>query len=348
MLTTILKNNNEIWAHFTRSEEYSPIKLDKYERFEPPDYRSNRVLEPIVSKYLFDRGFIVAYPDNKKFAVCLSHDVDDIYPTSLHTALSSLYCLKKFDLNGLEKHLIWKFSEDKNSPFINFKEIMDLEEQYGAKSSFYFMATEKDPDRFRYDIEDISHELSSIIDRGWEVGLHTGYYSYDSLESVIQEKRRLESALNSKIIGCRNHYLRFKVPDTWELLSKAGFLYDTTFGYANGIGFRNGMCHPFKPYDLNKNKEMSILEIPLVVMDGALLLHFTKSFSEAWLCIKKLIDKVETYHGVITFLWHNNSLNWPYRNHWKKLYEEILKYCYSKNAWMVSSEELYRWWVNEY
>ncbi|KKG00528.1 hypothetical protein DU40_17860 [Methanosarcina mazei] len=348
MLTDLLKDNSEIWAHFTRSEEYSLTKLDKYERFEPPDYRSSRLLEPVVSKCLLDRGLVVEYPDNKSFAVCLSHDVDDIYPTSLHTVLSSVYCLKSCDFSGLKKHLLWKVNGKENSPFINFEEIMDLEERYGAKSSFYFMATEKDPDRFRYDIEDISNEVASINDRGWEVGLHTGYYSYNSLESIILEKKRLESALGSNIIGCRNHYLRFKVPDTWELLSKAGFLYDTTFGYANGIGFRNGMCHPFKPYDLNKDKEINILEIPLIIMDGALLLHFTKSFSEAWFFVKELIDKVEKCNGVITFLWHNNSLNWPYRSHWGKLYEKILDYCSSKNAWMTSSEEIYRWWINEY
>jgi hypothetical protein len=305
-------------------------------------------LEPIVSKYLVERGFSVEYPENKKFAVCLSHDIDDIYPTLLHTTLSTLYCLKNFDFYGLNKHLLWGIVGKKKSPFINFEEIMTLEEKYSAKSSFYFMTTDKDPNRFRYNIEDISSELKSIIGKGWEVGLHIGYYSYNSLETIIKEKQRLEHALGSKIIGCRNHYLRFKTPDTWELLSKAGFLYDTTFGYANSIGFRNGTCHPFRPFNLNSGKEIDILEIPLIVMDGALLLHFTKSLSKAWSIIKDLVNTVEKYNGVMTFLWHNNSLNWPYRSTWRKLYEKILDYCYSKNAWMTSSEEIYRWWVNEH
>jgi hypothetical protein len=38
----------------------------------------------------------------------------------------------------------------------------------------------------------------------------------------------LESVLEKEVVGFRNHFLRFRIPDTWELLSKAGFKYDTT------------------------------------------------------------------------------------------------------------------------
>ena len=51
------------------------------------------------------------------------------------------------------------------------------------------------------------------------------------------------------MIGYRNHYLRFKLPETWKYLADAGFEYDTTLGYSNALGYRNGMCHPFRPYD---------------------------------------------------------------------------------------------------
>jgi len=44
-----------------------------------------------------------------------------------------------------------------------------------------------------------------------------------------------KKVLGKKAIGYRNHFLKFKVPDTWTLLEKAGFKYDTTFGYAMQI-----------------------------------------------------------------------------------------------------------------
>ena len=58
---------------------------------------------------------------------------------------------------------------------------MQLEEKYDAKSTFFFLATEKDPVRLRYNIEDIEEKLGEIKDRGFEIGLHGGYYSYNNI-----------------------------------------------------------------------------------------------------------------------------------------------------------------------
>ena len=116
----------------------------------------------------------------------------------------------------------------------------------------------------------LSQRSVKIIDRGWEVGLHGGHTAYLNAQEMKIKKERLEKVTHQPVLGYRNHYLRFKVPDTWEYLSKAGFQYDTTLGYADCAGFRNGMCHPFRPFNLNTNHEIDILEIPLTVMDGSL------------------------------------------------------------------------------
>lgn len=339
----LLKQNPKMWDLFTKNEEYFPNKLDKHDRFIYANSKDKCVLEPEVSKYLVKNGMGVEYPDGRKFAVCLTHDIDAIYPTSIHSFLASLSCIKSLNFSEFKSHVLWRTRGKKYSPFLNFKQIIDLEEKYNAKSSFYFIATEKDPLRFRYDIEDIESELGFIADNGWEVGLHGGYYSYNDLEEIRKEKKRLEAAFGKSVIGYRNHYLKFKIPDSWELLSKAGFKYDTTFGYSDMVGFRNGMCHPFVPYNLNLNQEIGILEIPLVIMDTTLF-DFTKSYGDAWKYAKELIDNVEKYNGVITLLWHNHVFSYPCRNHWAKLYDKILKYCYEKNAWITSGNEIYNWW----
>ena len=134
--------------------------------------------------------------------------------------------------------------------------------------------------------------------------------------------------------------MKFKVPDTWELLSEAGFKYDTTFGYADCVGFRNGMCHPFKPFNLNTNKEIDILEISLTIMDCTLFDYMKQDMKGAWEVTKLLIDIVERYNGVITILWHNTYMIGENL----KIYEKILEYCYEKGAWMTSGEEIEKWW----
>lgn len=330
------------------------IKRNEYTSDCPQSYWGDinnmkfNVLFPEVSKHLLENKLLhVLYPDDKKFAICLTHDVDDIYPPLTHRILASASFLGKGSLKKLYEQWAWLIKGKKHSPYINFKQIIDLEKKYNAKSSFYFLATNQDPRRFRYHFEEIDSDLKYIIESGWEIGLHGGYYSYNNLASIKKEKNKLEKIIGKEIIGYRNHYLKFKVPETWKYLQNAGFKYDTTFGYNDMPGFRNGMCHPFRPFNMVKEKEIDILEIPLNIMVSSLF-EYTKSLDNAWNLAKQLIDTVLKYHGVLTILWHNDELISPFWNNRSILYEKILEYGYQKNAWMTSGEEIWRWWSHDH
>ena len=196
-----------------------------------------------------------------------------------------------------------------------------------------------------YNIEDLKDELRGIVDLGGEVGLHGGYFSYNNAEELKKEKDLLEKALGKKTIGIRMHYLRFDVPNTWRMLSDLGFKYDTTFGYPDMPGFRNGMCQPFNPYDLYACKEIDVVEIPLTIMDGNL---FSLPIDEAWAMVQNLIEVTEKSGGVLTILWHNNNFDEIFNGQWAKFYEKILKLLKSKNAWMASGEAVYNHWIRNH
>lgn len=342
-----LKSNEELWELFTKKEEYGTRLLDKYQRF--PYYLSKHrnVLEPKVSDFLIQNGLKVEYPNDKKFAVCLTHDIDHVYFSKLRNVYEASLSLRKLQfsesliylLSIVSKKFLSKVSK-KFNPLLNFEQIMNLEERYNAKSSFYFLALDKNDLDFNYNIEELKNELNNIIDNGWEVGLHGGHKAYNNLNEIKKEKERIEKVIRKKVIGYRNHYLKFKVPATWELLKDASFKYDVTFGYADCVGFRNGLCHPFKPFNLNTNKYIDILEIPLTIMDGTLFGYMHLNMKNAWEITKRLIDAVERYKGVITILWHNTFMV----NEMLEFYEKILKYCHKRNAWMTSGEEIWRWW----
>ena len=335
----ILKDNERLWDLFTKREEYDPPLLDKYQRF--PYYLSKYryVLEPKVSDFLIQSGMKVEYPDSKKFAVCLTHDINVLNFSKSTTVYETARSLRKRQFRRSLGLLLSQVSRKFNQMW-NFERIMGLENKYGAKSSFYFLALEKSDQDFNFRIEDLRKELRNIINNGWEVGLHGGHEAYNDLDKIKKEKERLENVIGKQVIGYRNHYLRFKVPTTWVLLKEAGFKYDTTFGYADCVGFRNGMCHPFKPFSLKANKNIDILEIPLTIMDSTLFEYMRLDLEDAWDITKWLIQTVEKYQGVITILWHNTSMT----DVMLAFYEEILKYCQKRNAWMTSGEEIWRWW----
>ncbi len=335
-----LKQNEMLFDLFTRREEYDTPVSDKYRRFCYYLSKHRNILKPEVSQFLIENGLKTDYPDSKKFALCLTHDIDIVDFSNSEIIIGSSRHLINGQFNNALKMLSYKINR-KGNPRWNFKDIMALEEKYGAKSSFYFLALDKEDDDHNFEIEDMEYELGIIGDNGWEVGLHGGHNAYDNITEIRAEKKRLEDVFGKKVIGYRNHYLRFKVPLTWELLSNAGFKYDATFGYSDCVGFRNGMCHPFKPYNLNVNKEIDILEIPLTVMDTTLFDYMKLDMEGAWNITKLLIDQVEKYKGVITILLHNTYI----ANDNFKFYKKILEYCQSKRAWMASGEEILNNWL---
>jgi peptidoglycan/xylan/chitin deacetylase (PgdA/CDA1 family) len=337
-----LKQEKELWNLFTKVEEYNFFISDKHNRFRYYLSQHRNIFEPQASKFLIENGYKISYPEDEKFAVCLTHDIDALNFPKLTTMFDSYKALLKGQIRSsliLFKSLINK----KNNPWQNIKEIIKLEEKYNAKSSFYFLTLDKNEIDFNFNIEDLEPELKYIIDNGCEVGLHGGFGEYNNLEKIKEKKMRLEKIIDKKVLGYRNHYLKFKIPDTWEVLNKAGFKYDTTFGYADCVGFRNGMCHPFKPYNLKTEKEIDILEIPLIIMDFTLFDYMHLEIDESWKIIKLLIDTVEQYKGVITILWHNTSMvNEKYR-----LYEKILSYCTKQNAWCTTCNSIADWWQHQ-
>lgn len=334
----ILRKNPEIWDLFTRKEEYNSSLRDKNNRFPYYTSKNRNIFEPLASEFLMSNGYHAEYPDGKPFAVCLTHDIDNVYQSITSKSMNALKNFTRGNFNESLNSILQ--IRTKKIPYVNFEEIMKLEEHYNACSSFYFLALDPPDLDCTYQIEDLENEISTIQDWGWEVGLHIGQQGSGDLNKLQNEKRKLEKVTNNSIIGCRNHLLKFIVPDSWELLSQAGFRYDCSLGYADCAGFRNGMCHPFKPYNLHNNKITEIIEIPLVIMDDSLFDKYMRLDADrAWEITQRLINTVAECQGVITLVWHNTYLIGDKR----KFYEKILKYCAEKNAWMTSGENIVTW-----
>ena len=336
-----LREDKELWDLFTRREEYNSPALDMHRRF--PYYLSKHkdVLEPSVSEFLIHKGLKVEYPGGKRFAICLTHDIDVVYFSKFQCPYEAARWLRRGQVRKSMAIALHRFSKRIN-PLWNFEQIMNLERKYDAKSSFYFLALKKGEQEFNFRVENLKDDMRGIIQAGWEVGLHGGHQAYESLDVIRKEKERLEKVTGKEITGYRNHYLKFKVPTTWELLRQAGLKYDATFGYADCVGFRNGMCHPFEPFNLNTNEYIDILEIPLTIMDCTLDGYMRLNWEDAWEMTKRLISAAERYRGVLTILWHNTYMSGKEL----EFYEKILQYCHGKSAWMTSGEKIWEWWVN--
>jgi len=329
--------NTNIWDHFVCAEEYGNILKDKFNRV-CSFSTTKKFQKPIISQELIKNGFRPTYPDNKTFAICLTHDIDVLF-TPRNNVLKEIF----INTIRLNPHLFYNikilFDKHKDYSISSIYEILEVEAKHSAKSSFYFLSLLKNEEDFNYEVEEIGYLIDEITKLDNEIGLHGGHNAYNNKEIISIEKNRLEKFIKKEIIGYRNHFLRFETPNTWAALANSGIKYDTTFTYSNCQGYRNGMCHPFLPYNLITEKFVNILEIPPVILDSTLRGYMRIDKQEAMNYCKKTIEEIALLNGAVSLLYHNGE------SYGMDFYDELLTFCKQNNGWLTSAKELYLWWT---
>lgn len=285
---------------------------------------------------LLDKGFKPSRNElynPKEFVVCLTHDIDVINPT----ILSKLFQLYK-KRTPITKTLFKR-------SFNNFNKIIEIEKKYNATSTFFFLSTRKDIStlnykRVNYKLKSMKDIFTLIVENNDEIGLHGGYWTYNNIDKLKQEKGDLEKIAGINILSYRNHYLRFHFFETWKNLEKLNFKIDSTFGWNDAIGFRNGWPFVFCPYDFEQNRILNIHEFPLIVMDSAID-SMGLTLDDAYNKIIELIEIVKKYHGVMTVNWHNNYFDEDFFPGYSKLYEKILNYVFQNEGELLSLKDFF-------
>lgn len=316
-----------------------PVIKDSFER-EVPYLQYADCINPVLSELIYNEGFRPVYKDGKKYGVCISHDIDFIYEPQNKNAFS-------ISLVGSLKQRKWKEAKydlqniisKQANPKWALDYLLEIEQKHKFRASYYFLALSNGEQDYNYEIESMKPYFLQILNAGSEIGLHGGHKAYCSKEKICLEKAKLESALGNKVVGYRNHYLRFINPDTWLHLQDNNFEYDTTYGLYSQIGYRNGMCYPFRPYI--KGQYASILELPLLVMDISFIKYMGLDIENAFKLFQKIHQDAKKYNGVLTIVWHNNCVEGDYG----KLYQKIIQaVTQDEDAWITTSLEMVNWW----
>lgn len=203
-------------------------------------------------------------------------------------------------------------------PYDTFDWLMDVSEELGLRSAFYFIAgrTAGRVDG-EYDLDDpwVRRLLRRVAERGHEIGLHPSFESYRDSAQVRREFERLlhvarQLGIRQNEWGGRQHFLRWEAPTTWRAWAEAGLTYDSSLGFADRVGFRSGTCHEHQVFDLRWRRPLPLRERPLVVMEATLLdrKYMGLGHEEAVQMTKELRATCERFGGDFTLLWHNSTL----------------------------------------
>jgi hypothetical protein len=288
------------------------------------------------------------WPDGKSFAVCLTHDVDELKKTYQWISRPVRYILKR-DLHGFFGQIHSFFQKIRGEePYYTFEDIIRIEHDLNVKSTYYILKETGKARAFSkktwylygrnrsLQTREMRNLLHRLVSNGDEVAIHGSYFSYREPELLINETRELESLINEPVIGTRQHNLNLTIPETWEYQVNAGLKYDTSLGFKDTIGFRWGTSFPF--YPAIWNGIIPLLEMPLVIMD--ICLDSCKDKERESLAIA---DKVCRYQGVLTLLWHPpifNTLEYPGA---REIYIKINQHCQQNGAWTARGRDVYDW-----
>lgn len=186
-------------------------------------------------------------------------------------------------------------------------EMARLTAQQGIYSTMFVISRRAHRRDANYDLAQIISYLSEAEKCGHSVELHGSYSSLIGCGTLLPESVAMQVATSRKPRGNRQHWLRFDKHETlYGALAEANMSFDSTLGFAETVGFRNGASFAFPPYDFQSESPHNFLEIPLVLMDVSLEAT-SKSLGLApqTLAEEVLRESRRLGWGGVSILWHN-------------------------------------------
>ncbi len=299
--------------------------------------------------------FVPDWPQGKKAAVGLSHDID--YP-EVKRLIEPFRIISKRGMKGIPPALA--ILNGKKNHW-HFNRWMELENRYDAKSAFYFSAKKGSlikyalgtPDPF-YDITQkrFKNLFRLIKSNNSEIGLHTSYNAYQSIDQIKIEKELLENCCNNEVIGNRHHYWHCdsnNLDATLLAHEAVGFKYDSSIGHEKYMGWRGGHALPYFPYIEGKNRSLKTLQVSPTWMDDHLFNYLKENLFDRKKALSQIADTVISQGGMIIIDIHNyvyDSFLYP---EWKKTYEWFISFLFEKGSiWLTTPGEIAIHWIKRY
>lgn len=150
----------------------------------------------------------------------------------------------------------------------------------------------------------VIHKLSEHV----TIGIHPSYRSHASELYLRKEKEDLEELVSHRVNYSRQHFLKFRIPTTYEHLLNVGITDDFTMGFAEDIGFRMGLSRPIHWFNLRTNTKTKLVIHPFTYMDGTLLEYQHWDIENSKKEIQLVKDEVKRFGGDFIFIWHNETI----------------------------------------
>ncbi len=319
----------------SRYEEYLPHKVDDHGRFDPEQsvaVQYGFLETPLIDRWalklkeVLERQFGKIECNAPQYKQVSTIDIDTAF---LYRGLQNERQLRK-TIKSAALLRIDKLAEqlqvirgNKQDPYDTYDYIQQIT-QNCTLLYFILCGGESEFDNaISIKTEDMQTLLQKLAVK-YTLGIHPSYHSYDNGDLMATEKQELEKCIAKTVTKSRQHYLRFRLPQTMNLLIQKGITEDYSMAYSGLVGFRASTCFPFYFFDLEQNCQTSLLLYPTAVMDVTLRFNMNLTISSALTKVEQLMQEVKQVNGCFISIWHNNNLsitdNW---HAWREVFEKI-------------------------
>lgn len=325
----------------SRYEEYLPHTPDLHGRYRPEEswaFQNKCLNQPLVDFYsmLLKNVLHEKYPalqfKNSTFQFLPTYDIDWLFRFQGRGAARNFFSFFKYIIKNKknELHLLQSVLLRKQpDPFNTFSVIKEWHKKYNLKGIFFFLLSDYSQydTNVSYKNKDLQH-LISLLFKTDILGIHPSYASHKNLKKLNLEISRLQQITQSEVKHSRQHFLKFKLPDTFENLINYGIEHDYSMGYASYPGFRAGSSKPFYFYNLLTETKTRLIIHPISFMDATFDFYLKKSDEASLEIIFNIIRQIKKVNGTCISLFHNNSFqDFETPKNWKSDYEKIIQFC---------------------
>jgi hypothetical protein len=353
--------------HIANTEERTASIRDDWGNWEFPytdydytkPYVDDLILQHIANNQFKQRQI---WPDGKKFAISISHDVDLVTQSSYKAAkrqITKIFVKNETIFKKLKdsKFLLSYVNNlrrlaNTNDSIWCYEKWLEAIDKQGFKSTFYYFARPALKDMHKVDCDflfsdkvvfmgnkmTVAEMMQKMHEQEYEIGVHGSYYTALNSNLLKEQINQVENVIGVPVTANRQHWLHYNINVTPQIHKDAGVHTDSTMGFNRTIGFRNGCSMPY--YLLDKNyAETNVLEIPMHIMDGALFEKNSLLLNKEYALKKSLalLDKVEKVGGCCTINFHPNYVSNP---DWWWVFNEFIKEAKLRNAYGATASQI--------
>ena len=285
------------------------------------------------------------WPDGRRWAVALTHDLDIVAFWPAFTALRLVELGRKGHWRLAARAAGQALKAIGRAPVEQGTAALLAAERARSVRSTWFILCGT-PTLQTFTAGDLTYRpeaaatrriLAAVTKGEHSIGLHGSRETVSSADRFSTQRGRLQGLAGQAVDGVRQHFLRFDPLQTPRAMTQAGFRYDSTVGFPDRNGFRVGIA------DVVRSGE-TLDEVPFAWMDRALSKYRDVEEPEAWiddaLALARGCRDVE---GLWVGVWHPNltaALGFPGA---PAAYERLLDALLADRPFVGTLDEIVDW-----